>query len=223
MSKRNPFKVYKLGAANDWLEYIAWYDDVPKSISFTINDGRVPGSVSSLPSNEFWRIFMTMPQYGLYNPSEFCRTKAHNTWPQEEPHGLWLGVSYSLEERTGSLLRFDTPADAIKKKQEILEKNPHLVESYKSLEWKQLPPLEKDEIHRVRTQLETFIKTLDQTRIILGSDPVARDESGAANIDCYAANIWHIAWEIVHGIRDMPTNCEPQSRKEESFLHQPQR
>ena len=47
-----------------WIYYRAWRS--AGGISFTINDGRVPGRVSTLPDNEFWSIFETVPPEVLW-------------------------------------------------------------------------------------------------------------------------------------------------------------
>jgi hypothetical protein len=58
---QNRFNVYrKSNATGSTLEYVAWQDG--SDFAFTINDGRVPGQVSRLPADEFWKEFSKLRQ-----------------------------------------------------------------------------------------------------------------------------------------------------------------
>ena len=194
----NRISVYRWDSVNEkWSEYKAWFDE-PKVVTFSVNDGLVPGSRGHLPSDEFWAMFTTMPRWGIVD-----RTSEGRLWIPGN-HDTYKFYCTRTRHLAGD---WKTREDAMKHLgwlRNEAKNDPIRLKGLEVVEVVHLPVVEQEEVSKIARKLELFVKTVGDTHRILRGEFGDRSVSGAANIDNMVANRWQIAWEVVHGIRPMP-------------------
>lgn len=188
----NRFKVYKV-VGGGFVEYQAWYDNVPYSLLFAINDDQPTG----LSSEEFWNTFSTEQRWGIHAP-QGADSNEKRIWK--------TGGDTFSNIRQAHGFRF--PAKAAQALARYVSNHPRTESFNNTLVIAPLTPCEEWEQSRIRYRMELWNITGDQIDACLEDSDKDGDKSGS----CMSNNVgklWHIAWEVLHGIRREPTKENP--------------
>ena len=191
------FPAYRVNGIG-FVEYRAWYINQPGMMEVVGTDTPV-----QISCEDFWLTYSSRQEWGVHAPEGTYNNKGR----------IWMGRSEGMFSNIKNAMGFPTAAKAAIALAKHIEENEHEDRHNATLMVAPLTPCIEHEQCAFRQRMWDWEITNEQIDLCLEDyDPRDGDKSKSC-MSNHVGKLWHLAWEVMYGIRPEPTKDDPIQRR----------